>query len=129
MSAHTDFKNIELSNKWIAIKNIRKVITGAIEKKRAEKLIGSSLEAHINIYLTVKIKNEIKNINFAEVAITSSFEILNYEDGNSYFCIEDIADISIDVKKTKGEKCERCWKYKEDLTSDNICDRCEKVIK
>ena len=38
-------------NKWNIIKQVRRVITGALEKKRADKIIGSSLEAHIDIYL------------------------------------------------------------------------------
>ena len=39
--------------KWEILKDVRKVITGALEVKRAEKLIRSSLEASINIYLSI----------------------------------------------------------------------------
>ena len=71
-----EFKNEDINAKWNIIKNIRKVITGAIEKKRADKIIGSSLEAHIKIYVNEDIKNKIEDISFDEIAITSSFEII-----------------------------------------------------
>ena len=114
--------------KWIILKSIRKVITGALEKKRIEKLIGSSLEAHIKIYLNDKIMNTITQVDFDEIAITSSFEILNYQKNEKYFLIEDIEGIGVIVEQTNGHKCERCWKYKKELTKLNICDRCEKAI-
>ena len=62
MSANANFKNNQLSNKWYTIKNIRKVITGALEKKRADKIIGSSLEAHITVYLSDKLKKDISDV-------------------------------------------------------------------
>ena len=49
------YKNAEVNDIWIILKQIRKVITGALEKKRADKIIGSSLEAHIDVYLEKSI--------------------------------------------------------------------------
>ena len=48
------FQNNEINRKWQVIRKIRRVITGAIELKRAEKIIGSSLEANINAYISTK---------------------------------------------------------------------------
>ena len=74
---NANFKNNHLSTKWYTIKNIRKVITGALEKKRADKIIGSSLEANIKVYLSDKLKKDISNVHLNEIAITSSFEVLS----------------------------------------------------
>ena len=123
------YENKKINYKWNIIKNIRKVITGALEKKREEKTIGSSLEAHIIISLDQKIQNEIGSVNFEEVAITSSFEIINFNNKNNFFSLEDISGVSIGVEKVKGNKCERCWKYKNTLSTEGICNRCEDVIK
>ena len=128
LTAKEKFQNIKISKKWTTVKNIRKVITGAIEKKRAEKIIGSSLEAHIKLYLSEKIKKEIDDINFDEIAITSSFEILEINNLSSYFSIDDIEEIEVDVKKINGYKCGRCWKYKDKLSENSMCNRCEEVI-
>ena len=46
------YQNQEINEKWSLVKNIRKVATGAIEKIREEKIIRSSLEAHLELYLS-----------------------------------------------------------------------------
>ena len=126
--ANNEFQNIELSKKWETIKNIRKVITGALEKKRADKIIGSSLEAHIKVYISDDMKNDIVNIDLDEIAITSSYEILTYDDQASGFKIEEIKRVNVEVEKVNGHKCLRCWKYKKKLNSNDICNRCEEAI-
>jgi len=128
ISVDVKYQNIHLSNKWHNIKNIRKVITGALEKKRADKIIGSSLEAHIKVYLSNELNKNIENISLDEIAITSSFEILSYDKEKFGFEMDDIQGVKIEVQKTKGEKCQRCWKYKERLSSNYICIRCEEAI-
>lgn len=128
ISTNANFKNNQLSTKWYIVKNIRKVITGALEKKRADKIIGSSLEAHIKVYLSDKLKKDISNVLLDEIAITSSFEILSYDSRKSGFEMDDIEGVKVEVEKVKGDKCQRCWKYSETLHSKNICDRCEEVI-
>ena len=128
MPINQKYKNSNLNTKWNTIKDIRKVITGALEIKRSEKIIGSSLEAHSNIYLSEDIKNQVKDISFDEIAITSSYKILAYDKNIINFSMEDIKNISVEILKTSGHKCNRCWKYKKDLGSINICDRCEEAI-
>ena len=129
LKASQDFKNNDIANKWNIIKNIRKVITGAIEKKRAEKLIGSSLEANVIIYVKEDLKKKIEEINFDEIAITSSFQLLDYNNKKDYFALEEIDDVAVTVEKTDGQKCERCWKYTDILQDKQICQRCDEAIK
>ena len=129
LKASQDFKNNDIANKWNIIKNIRKVITGAIEKKRAEKLIGSSLEANVIIYVKEDLKKKIEEINFDEIAITSSFQLLDYNNKKDYFALEEIDDVAVTVEKTAGQKCERCWKYTDILQDKQICQRCDEAIK
>ena len=129
LKASQDFKNNDIANKWNIIKNIRKVITGAIEKKRAEKLIGSSLEANVIIYVKEDLKKKIEEINFDEIAITSSFQLVDYKNKKDYFALEEIDDVAVTVEKTDGQKCERCWKYTDILQDKQICQRCDEAIK
>ena len=46
---------------------------------------------------------------------------------------EDIKDLYIYAGKAAGEKCERCWKYSEEVGTDTIhptlCPRCADVLK
>jgi isoleucyl-tRNA synthetase len=125
----SNFENIQVFQKWEIIKNIRKVITGALEKKRADKIIGSGLEASIDIYVSSNNFAKIQNIDFAEIAITSSASIIESSDFSLGFTIDEIEGISIDIKKASGSKCNRCWKILEEVTSSNeICHRCKDAI-
>ena len=123
------FKNDKIAKKWEQIKVIRKVITGALEIKRADKTIGSSLESHVDIYLSKEIESTIENIDMAEIAITSSASLVVSDNPSLGFSIDNIKDIVVDVKKAKGIKCKRCWKFDNEINSSEICKRCSDVIK
>ena len=124
-----EYKNENLNKKWSIVKNIRKVITGALEKKRADKLIGSSLEAHIKVYLSDSINQEINNIKLDDIAITSSYAVFSYDENSPGFKVEDIAGVSVEVENAHGKKCNRCWKYSKIDNNKDICNRCEEAIK
>ncbi len=123
------FKNDVIAKKWAKVKDIRKVITGALEVKRADKTIGSSLESHVDIYLSKEINAIIENIDMAEIAITSSATIMTDCNPSSGFSIDDIDDVVVIVKKAKGIKCKRCWKFDGEINSSDICKRCSAVVK
>ena len=128
LSVNDKFKNEKLSEKWEFIRDIRKVITGALELKRAEKIIGSSLQAKIKLYVSEEKKKVLDDIDIAEIGIVSSFEISNSKIPQQAFSIENIKDVGVEIELAKGKKCERCWKVLEEVLNKDICDRCEKVI-
>ena len=72
---------------------------------RAEKIIGSSLEANIEIKLDKEFYEKAKDINFSEICITSSAVLI--KDENAKESIEVVA------KKAQGTKCPVCWKIFE----------------
>ena len=123
-----DYKNSNINENWIILKQVRKVITGALEKKRTEKIIGSSLEAHLDIYVESSIMNKIKNYHLDEISITSSFALHEINDEIQGFSLEEVSNVKILVSKTNGQKCQRCWKYKKKLIREEICERCENAI-
>src|ERR1700737_4071463 len=68
-----DFRDDALAAKWEIIRNVRRVVTGALEVERAAKRIGSSLEASPLVYVTdKKIFDTLFNVDLAEVSITSN---------------------------------------------------------
>ncbi|MDA9629830.1 isoleucine--tRNA ligase [Candidatus Pelagibacter sp.] len=99
-----NFKNDKLNQKWLGLIKIRNVCNVSIEEKRASKEIGSSLEAKLIINLDKKLSEIIKNIDFSELCITSSAEVIYGEN------TETIAQTS----KAKGSKCPVCWKISEE---------------
>ena len=102
ISIPKNWKNNDLNNKWIKLKNIRDVANVSIESKRAEKIIGSSLEADLEIKVKTDFYNVGKETDFSELCITSSAKFLKDENIS-----EDIVAKTI---KAEGTKCPVCWK-------------------
>jgi isoleucyl-tRNA synthetase len=100
ISAPISFKNDNLNLKWDELINIRNACNLSIEEERNKKNIGSSLEADLKIYLNQNKKDLCKNIDFAELCITSSAEIV----------ISGENIIKVETTKAEGKKCEVCWK-------------------
>ena len=98
----------DLEAKWNELIKIREICNSSIELKRAEKEIGSSLEANLIINLNEKMIKFTSGIDFSELCITSAARI------------EKIKSEEIVVKtiKAEGQKCPVCWKI-----SKNQCER------
>ena len=94
------FKNEQLTERWSQLIKIRDVCNISIEEKRANKEIGSSLEAELNIKLNEKYKDIISKIDLSELCIVSKTQI-NFDEGS---------DILVETKKALGDKCPVCWK-------------------
>ncbi len=117
--------------KWNRIFEIRNLVKKALEEKRKEKIIGSSLESKVVLYCKDEIFEFLKTIKdlLKTIFIVSDVEILKYGDGEFEF--EDFG-VNIDVEKPDGKKCERCWSYSSFVGKDkkhvNLCERCSKVV-
>jgi len=116
-----EWENKNLSKKWEKFKKIRKVVNAAMEIKRSDKDIGSSLEADVQIYLKEDYLEVVKNLDLSENFITSKAEAKKMSNDNNFFKIDGIEGIRVFVKKADGQKCQRCWKI-----SPGPCVRCEK---
>ena len=114
--------NKNLGNKWNQLKLVRQVCNVAIEVKRTNKELGSSLEADLEIFLDKKYLDLVKNIDLSEFCITSKAkaQILNGQKDLELFKLENIQGIGVLVKKAVGNKCPRCWKI-----SEESCNRCK----
>ncbi len=123
-----------LAEKWQQIQSARRVVTGAMEVKRAEKEIRSSLEAAPKLYVEdEKLADMLRHVHFADICITSDIEIVISKVPPYVFTLEDVRGIGVEIRRADGEKCARCWKYTQDVGSDNehpaICSRCAEAVK
>ena len=98
------FKNDSLNEKWQDCIKIRNICNISIEEKRANKEIGSSLEAELKINLNEKFNEVTKNIDFSELCITSK-AIVSFSKTNQ---------VEVNTIKAKGSKCPVCWKINEE---------------
>ena len=110
------FENKTLAKKWDDIRRIRRVVTGALELERADKKIGSSLEASPVVYIAdwnapfVDLKATLIDIDLAEVCITSSLTVEEGAPPAGAFALKDVEGVAVVVEKAVGTKCARSWK-------------------
>ncbi len=106
-----EWNNADLAEKWERIKDIRSVITGAIEVERKEKRLGSSLEAHPVVYLErAEDAALLNNLDMAEICITSQLTVKQEGLPKDSYTLSSIKGVSVVVNKAVGQKCARSWK-------------------
>jgi len=105
------YRDDQLAAKWETIRDVRRVVTGALELERAAKHIGSSLEASPVIYVSDrKVLATLFDVDLAEVCITSSYEVQEGEGPANAFRLENVPGVAVVVEKAQGIKCARSWK-------------------
>ncbi|MCW5678614.1 MAG: isoleucine--tRNA ligase [Xanthobacteraceae bacterium] len=106
-----DWRNEALSEKWKKIRTVRRVVTGALEIERAQKRIGSSLEAAPHIFVADKeLLDACKGIDMAEVCITSDAKIESGEGPGDAFRMPEVPGVAVMPVRAEGKKCARSWK-------------------
>ncbi len=108
-----NFENEKLYQKWLELIKIRNICNISIEEKRANKEIGSSLEADLNIHLDKKLEEITKNIDFSELCITSKAKI----------SFKANSETSAQTAKANGTKCTLCWKISENACYRSHCPK------
>jgi isoleucyl-tRNA synthetase len=114
-----NFRDDALAKKWETIRNVRRVVTGALEVERAAKRIGSSLEASPLVYISDKQTfATLFDIDLAEVCITSNAMVTNDDPPAGAFRLNDVPGVAVVVEKAAGTKCARSWKISADVGAD-----------
>jgi isoleucyl-tRNA synthetase len=105
------FRDDALAAKWATIRDVRRVVTGALELERAAKNIGSSLEASPVIYVSDRqTLGTLFDVDLAEVCITSNYEVREDEAPAGAFRLDAVPGVAVVVEKAAGKKCARSWK-------------------
>ena len=120
------WNNAQLEEDFTKILKSREVVSRAIEPLRADKKVGSSLEVAVWVKAddnTVLKANEadladIYIVSQAHLADNAPSDVLNEHSEDGY---------TVWVTKAEGEKCVRCWKYRQ-LNEDGICADCAKAV-
>jgi isoleucyl-tRNA synthetase len=126
--------NQMLIEKWNRIRQLRRVVTGALEIERAAKRIGSSLEAAPTLYVTDPADAALfANVSLAEIAITSDATVECVKDIPIAFTLTDVKGASAESAPAAGHKCARCWMVLPEVgknpAHDDLCNRCAGAIK
>jgi isoleucyl-tRNA synthetase len=121
-----------LGAKWKTVRALRRVVTGALELERAEKRIGSSLQAAPLVHAAPEYLAALKDLDLSEICITSGGELVAGVAPAGAFTLPDVAGVAVVPRPAHGDKCARCWQVLEEVGSSAahplICKRCEEVV-
>jgi isoleucyl-tRNA synthetase len=108
---------------WNALFAVRDRVLGELEKARASKLIGSSLEAAVLIRPSAADAELLQG--YAE-QLRYLFIVSQVELGSESQASE------IEIRRADGEKCERCWNYSTQVGDferyPTVCERCAAAL-
>ncbi len=124
-----------LAERWETMRRIRAEGTRVIEGQRREKIIRQSLEAAITLYVDDTRQAQLAPFTdrLADIFITSRAHLAPLADApDGAVAAEAIDGLKITVAPAGGDKCERCWIFREDVGSDSghptLCSRCASVM-
>jgi isoleucyl-tRNA synthetase len=108
-----------LAEKWRKVRQVRRVVTGALEIERAGKRIGASLEADPFVYVAdPALFAALVDIDLAEVCITSSATLVQGEGPAGVFRVPEVPGVAVEVRLASGTKCARSWKISPSVGAD-----------
>ena len=113
--------------KWDRIMAIRDDVKKVLEQARADKVIGSALEAGLTLYCSKEVYDFLNAIPMDELAdlfIVSHVDLVESEGGVKGL----VEGLGVSAAHAAGNKCLRCWKYETTVGEDGLCPRCAKVL-
>ena len=114
------------------LRDLRRVVTGALEVERAAKRLGSSLQAAIELFVPERLVDLVHGVDLAELCITSGGTVRPGPVPDGAFTLPDVPDIGALVSAAPGERCERCWRVLPEVGSvtghADLCRRCADVV-
>ena len=113
---------------WTTLRSVRDEVLKALEEARNNKLIGTGLEAQINVAASNPVYSVLsRHVDQLRYLFIVSAVTLSQASGNG------TGGVHVEVKKADGLKCERCWNYSihvgEDKRYPTVCERCSAVLK
>ena len=121
-----------LAEKWAKFRTLRRVVTGALEIKRANKTIGSSLQAVATLYAGEEYRALCEGLDLPELFITSEARFAEGDAPAGAFQLDEVPGIGVVIDMAAGEKCERCWQVLPEVGASSehgdICARCGDAV-
>jgi isoleucyl-tRNA synthetase len=127
----TTWRDDALASKWATVRQVRRVVTGALEIERTNKVIGASLEAAPTVYVAADVAKLLETVTFDDLCITSGITVSTDAAPADAFKIEDVTDVAVVFERATGDKCQRCWKILPDVGThahEGVCGRCDAAL-
>ena len=119
MTVPQSWRDDVLAERWRKLRNVRRVVTGALELERAAKRIGSSLEAAPIVYVAdTDLFGVAVGADLAELCITSAATLVEGEGPAAAFRLDDVRGVAVEPRRAEGKKCARSWKISPAVGAD-----------
>ncbi len=122
-----------LREKWTHIMEVRDEVLKALEEARNNKVIGKSLEARVELFVSGETRSLLESAGDLNGLFIVSDAVIMGEKESAPTDSHVFETISVRVEAASGEKCERCWHVKENVGEDEthpeLCSRCATVVK
>ena len=123
------WQNADLAQRWEQLLEVRVAVQAALEDQRRDKVIGSSLEADVEIQANPErykfLEGYVKDL--PTIFIVSRVEL------KQVHSLPHKPDFVVIVSKAHSNKCERCWNYREAVGKNadypTLCDRCVEAVR
>jgi len=127
-----EWRDEPLAEKWAHIREVRRVVTAALEIQRQEKVIGASLQAAPIVHVRDESAlTALHSVPFADICITSTIILSRDPIPPEAFRLAETEGVGVLFKIAEGEKCQRCWKILPDVgthTHSGTCARCDEAL-
>ncbi|HSZ12313.1 MAG TPA: class I tRNA ligase family protein, partial [Rhizomicrobium sp.] len=121
-----------LLKKWDRIRALRRVVTGALEIARRDKVIGASLEARPVLFVGESDAALFDGLDLGEIAITSNAKVSTLPAPEDAFRLSDVPDVAASFHHAEGDKCARCWMILPEVGTvaahPDLCLRCSEAV-
>ena len=127
------WRNDALADTWARVREVRRVVTGALELERAAKRLGSSLQAAPLVHVArPELRDALDEVDLAEVAITSAITVTDGPAPDGAFLLDEVPGVAVQVRPAEGDKCQRCWRILPEVGSfphaPGVCGRCADAV-
>jgi isoleucyl-tRNA synthetase len=122
------WQDVGLAQRWERLMRVRDQVQGSLEMLRAEKRIGSSLEALVTVSSVPELYAFLKEYeqDLPSIFIVSQVKLKEDRD------LSSDKELLIEVSPASGNKCERCWNYRPAVGTfkdhPTLCDRCVEAV-
>jgi isoleucyl-tRNA synthetase len=121
------FLDADLVSTWSRLLEVRASVLAALEDKRKDKVIGTSLGARVRLTASGPVATllEAHRGDLPTLFIVSDVSL-------TVTSREGADEIRVEVEKAPGIKCERCWRVVSGVRSEpawaGVCDRCVSAL-
>ncbi|MGI6308888.1 MAG: isoleucine--tRNA ligase [Dethiobacteria bacterium] len=130
------YENEELAARWELLLHLREESNKALEAARREKLIGSSLQAAVELYPDEELYPKLAAYSTLLPALLIVSSCRLHEPGTKLpadgLTTAQELNLRLKIQRAPGEKCQRCWMYSptvgQNEEHEEVCSRCQEIL-